>query len=404
MYICNYCNIEHEDDTKSEEHIIPKSLLNKTFVLKNVCKRTNNLIAHAVEKKILESDLVREILLRIEPHRKDVFVGKIVTETGEKHDRWINNKGQQILADRPRYERKSSITISVKKRTGELIDFDLKLPFDMITGGYASNNFWDKTDPAKKAKESVKQLQDYLDKCLKTPETNQELKAFLEENNAELREKEIVLIEEKLLAQEKLFDNLEINLKQDQEIWAMFFLKIAWTYSCRQLGREALKNNLSESILNFFSKNYLLINGDLNTTPLKKILRGPTTIKNENYYFWEYSIEKTQDFFEKFPESLKAEFKPVLEARIRGFEISKSLMFYGIKKDFSNINCLDKTLRKHRIKFIAMDISYPNEDSSNQKKQATGCEIELFGGIIYAQILISESVIHTEELSIEICF
>lgn len=70
---CVYCNHSHPTSAKSDEHIIPRALLNKNYVLQGVCARTNHYFSHAFEKRVLHLPVVEELLLMFEPPDKPEF-------------------------------------------------------------------------------------------------------------------------------------------------------------------------------------------------------------------------------------------------------------------------------------------------------------------------------------------
>src|SRR5580693_6873578 len=62
-YLCNYCGIDHDWETRSEEHVIPRLLGNESMVLKDACAYHNNFFACAFETEVTKSSFMRDVLI-----------------------------------------------------------------------------------------------------------------------------------------------------------------------------------------------------------------------------------------------------------------------------------------------------------------------------------------------------
>src|ERR1041384_1826386 len=128
---CFYCRIDHDESERSDEHIIPQSIGNKNYTLKNCCRTINHALAYGVENQFHELATIREILLLLNPSRpREVYLGPLKTRRGTTEHRYLID-GKDVLCDRMELATRNNITISVKAKDGTIHPFNLQLPFEV---------------------------------------------------------------------------------------------------------------------------------------------------------------------------------------------------------------------------------------------------------------------------------
>jgi hypothetical protein len=397
-YFCNYCGIYHDEATRSREHIIPEALLNKNYVLPNVCRFLNNYMSHAFEKDVIASEPMREIMLRVSPKSTHILVGDAVLPDGRRFNRWIR-QGTQVLGNIPRTKTVSTVPIRVKKRSGEFLDYDIDLPFELISELDGAHHLLKVERTRKKAKESVGRILTYLQECSINPGTNPGLQHFLEEHDATFPSpREVLLTEELARRTEEKFDDVKVEFTVDTEKWLKFYIKMAWTHARKTLGRSLLNNDLANWLFSYLTHEYVTGNP---CDQLKSLLREAVSIGGQDYYFWRHRPDETLDRVRQLPDSVRELCEPAAVRRLENLKTALTIATFGVKVDADFFNTTD--CRFHSLRFVEIPIGI-RENPQEQTGLGTACRIELFGGLYYSTVIVADSVIHDDEHKVVIQF
>ena len=227
IYYCYYCREEHEDSKgyeKSEEHIIPKKLGNKSYVLKHVCKSRNNLLASVYENPFYHTHLYR-LLNETSPLARG---GAPVIEQG--HHALMSKKGGGVNLTllKPIEENVSELRVGLKLPSGEEKSFKLELTESVTVGIQAKSGDIGKL-MKRRFKNVEKTLKDSLKKHIENGgECAEELRGFTfafepkedsaKFDNAELRS---------FTFDEQIIDDSNIVIK-------CYLVRIVYAFMCQE--------------------------------------------------------------------------------------------------------------------------------------------------------------------------
>ena len=186
MYWCSYCQSQHEDNTKGEEHIIPKSLLNKKYVLDTTCRYWNQYMSHSFEQKVLYSELMQYVLDIFAPKKpkRPAKLGEVFTEDGTMFPLFrVGRQEFMVTSPKPNEDKTNRIPIKITDPDdSRVIEFMLRLPFEYTTTLSGANKLLTAEKRKKKIEADNARLQKYLDDLCKNPEINQEFYAFFKKH------------------------------------------------------------------------------------------------------------------------------------------------------------------------------------------------------------------------------
>lgn len=379
QFECVYCNHSHPSDWFSLEHIIPKSLFNKSYVLSKACRLKNNYMSYAFEIRALNSDSLSELLILFDPPKKPVYRGIFKNNMNLELVRWSLPSGKFEFGNaRPDIEYRDNAEVMIEYNDGTKGTFMIDLPFKIvhkITGAPHMNKVFDRI-----AEKTHKELFYYLDSINKGTIHNDKLSEFLELNKAKFIFTEVAVTRE-LGEQKSLSRDIKFIVEGDDEAINMLLLKIAWTHAVKQLGREKLLNPISDSIIIYLTSFH--INDKRLISVFPDLFIKSYTIGDKEYIFWKYDIPRTIKMANELRnDDEKNNLLRHIKYRIDRFEFFKNIIVFNsepilnIETDYQN-----PTRRFHYLNIFTL---------SDENGSRTVCEIKLFGGAVNVLVQLSE--------------
>jgi hypothetical protein len=383
-FYCSYCNKPHPISWNTKEHIIPEALNNKKYILPFCCKHVNNYMAHSFEKRVLQYDLIKEILLLVTPPQKPIFRGNFKDSPYGVISRRILPTGKIELTEQIQKFETNTVKVNVKDKSGNIHTCDLTLPFSIVNRVVVPDSM---ANVRKRyAEQAKKQLSDYFIELDKNNSINPEFEKFLEEVDATFKYNPDIQIDEEKEHQEPkvLGRDLQEHITFDNEALIKLFLKIAWTHAAKQYGRERLSNPTSNWILQYLTEGH--ISDSYLTSKYPYLFTEPIDIDGDSFIFWKKGITDTGLIIEDIEDTQdKNDLFRLLKFNYDKNELSKQFI------EFKTIEVFDDALRTRVNEFRTHRLALKN--MSFGSNQATVCEIQLFGGLLEASVILSESPI-----------
>jgi len=392
-YICNYCGIEHDASTRSDEHIVPRKLFNSSFVLPDVCGFWNNFFARAFETEACNSTFVREILLELTPASERphgaVFLGTVRTSRQTTEDRWLID-GQQVL--RPRLARDAAhfLTIDAFDDKGERHDVQIRLPFAITAGG--TGDEYELARFRERMKKERRQVLDYVTRLARDPTLDPMLSVELQARGLRLREPKAVDLQEHQVSRVPggpVADILPNEHIVDRSLWTRLYMKIAWCFACSKLGRDVLVGLDGDRVLGYLQGDAVpdqLVEDVRRLDPpsVDLFFRG-ASIDARKVWVWRNSALLSDAKRTAVPAPVADVMSPFVAARLATEQVAASW-----------IQIVTSTLKRplgdeHR----SHSLSLRTEVRGGQA--ALVCDLALFGGLLAATVQLT-SALPAEEL------
>lgn len=294
MFTCNYCGVDHDDKLHAREHVIPESLLNRTVVLRNTCLFWNNYFARSFENEVTSSHIMREALRYFDSDRLKgkgaAYIQPVRTARGTTEHLWVID-GEEMLRDLPERKATNRLTIDAFDTSDERHPIEVELPFTYTVGGTGDPRAI--ADLSKKLEKERVRIGAYLTALAEDPSRNPLVAAELARRNLKLKPPKAVSFETTQTPKTPggLVDDIVPNVSAlPLEHWFRFYMKIAWTYACLCLGRDALMSIGGEDILsNIKAGRVATLAADAafraNPTVASSLLRQ-TSIAGEVVWMW----------------------------------------------------------------------------------------------------------------------
>jgi len=380
---CVYCGHVHPRDWYTVEHIIPQSLNNKNYVLNAACRRINNFMAHSFEKRIMQFELIKEILFLVNPPRKPVFRDNLETSLGVNITRWVLPSGKVEFAELPKYSETNYIQLSVKGRSGENFPYSLKLPFLIKSGVSGIPRMI--ASRHRHSEDGRQQITKYLTELSENPSIDKDFEKFLQEIGGTFTFKEVSVVETASQGTPiALPSELAKTMVIDNETLFKLFLKIAWTHAVRQFGIELLSGPIAKWILDYLATGYIEDNELIRSCPA--LFTNPVKIEDEEYVFWKYGLDETLSFIMQVPDELdRSDLLRYHKFRYQQFESASRLI------SFNAIPKIDDELRARRNELCYHNLSLKTIEVSG--RLITACCINLFGKLFEVKVQLSDEPI-----------
>jgi hypothetical protein len=380
-YICNYCGIEHADETNSDEHIIPEKLLNSSLVLPDVCRQWNNLFSRDFETAVMSSDFLRDVLLEFKQRPRGVqYLGSVETARGSTEHRWLVD-GDERLRDMPNPQRVEVVTIDAFDDQDRPHPVRVRLPFK-ITEKFRG----DDTAIAEERKKIEKQrakLLDYLTGLARDPSKDPDLHKELHERGLHLRAPKAVSFEETMSAGATggVFDDiLPKEYRLDGERWTKFYMKIAWCFACLKLGRARLIGLSGEQVLGYLRSGRvdprLVDEVRTQSQSIATELFRDASIDGEVSWLWSGTLDEATQQLALAPPSVVAQLGPVLQRRLEAQRLASTWVKASATLDRA-AGVPGAEHRYHQLRLQRVVVA---------EQTALVCEIRLFGGICVATV------------------
>ncbi len=383
-FMCVYCDQLHPMSCHSLEHIIPRALGNKNYVLPNACKFINNYMACSFEKRIINSEVMKEIQLIAYPPKNPYFRRNLGSSIEPHLAHYIFPTGENKKVQKPHDIEIDTVPMQLFGEKGKELTYELKLPFSII-GVKGATALISSAHLERRLKKFNPELENYVSELFKNPSINPGFFDFIKDHNINLDNKiydrKNRKVIPKIIKNSPLLQTDNITIFFDDEALTKFFFKIAWTYAAQEFGREKLTNSTSEWILDY------LVSGHVNDIELvamyPDLFLEPTKIDNEEYIFWKYDIKNTLAYINEnvFRDDLSRVMKHY------NYRLEK----HGYASNFiriSKIELLDDTMRKCATDYRHHELSF--KKITGNLENATVCLIKLYGGILEAEVLLSE--------------
>ena len=234
---------------------MPEKLLNKTLLLRDVCRFWNNLFARAFETTVTSSAFMREVLLEFTPvaerPRGVVYLGPVETERQKTEHRWLVD-GQPKLREMPNRTSASVVAIDAFDAAGDRHPVEVRLPFSITTGGTGDEHFVEEV--RKRLGKERRKILEYFTSLARNPAQDPALFQHLQDRGLHLREPKGVDVDEVSAARAQgglVDDVLQKLYALDPVPWTRFYMKVAWCFGCLKLGRPALQELGGDAVLNY---------------------------------------------------------------------------------------------------------------------------------------------------------
>jgi|GEM_PF-4705409 len=373
-------------DTRSEEHIIPEALGNKKHTLPNVCRRLNNYMACSFETHVITTPAMKHALLLVEPRpKKNIYLGTAKTARGTTEHRWLV-QGQEILSSLPEYEETSEVIVSTTDNSGKSVELKIELPFKVLK--YAKSGPASDLKAERRIRKEREDLSRYFKELVANPQINPRFNKLLQENNARLGDLRSVEATTKPGQELRgvVKDLLPLEHPLNEESWAKFFMKIAWTHAHKTLGPLTLQNPIGNKILSYILSGHFQPPELAQRTP--ELFRS-ATVDGETLYFWSRHPRESLTVAEQLTTpDLQYYLVPAARRRIQSLNEHVSLL--KIKTPvLPNLNTADiEPFKRHTLKLL--DIQVDNQPHG-------ACHIMLFGDLFEAIVLISDRSLGLEQ-------
>jgi hypothetical protein len=387
-YMCNYCGTPHDWATRSEEHVVPRKLLNAGLVLPDVCNFWNNFFARAFETAVCDADFVREILLALTPPserpRKAIRLGTVQTARQTTEERWLVG-GQEIL--RPKLARRATnvLTIDAFDDLGSRHPIDVQLPFNITAGGTADDHELDRFRG--RIADEHQRIFEYIRELARDPTIDPALAVQLKGRGLHLREPKAVEAEETLVERVPggpVSDILPNEYPLDVVVWRKFYMKVAWCFACLKLGRDVLVSLDGDSVLGYVQSD--AVPGEL--VDEVRRLDGPSVTKlfrsaslgGKPTWLWRESAAATDSELGSLPASVSALVAPLAVRRLASERLAAS---WASMKTATLERPLGLQHRSHSLRL---------RTEIRGIQAAIACDIGLFGGLLSATVQLTPSL------------
>ncbi len=387
-FLCVYCDEMHPMSSHSKEHIVPIALGNQSYTLSNACQLINNYMAKSFEKGIINSEVIKEINMMLNYPQEPYFRRNLNSSVEPNLAHYIYPNGENKTVQKPHDVETNIISMQLKGKNEEEFIYELKLPFPII-GLKGKTDLLKPEYAERRLKRFKNQLENYLNELEENPSINPEFHNFIIKNNIiyDRRERKIIPKIIKNSPSNISSDESKVTIYLDDELLTKFFFKIAWTHAVKVFGKEKLINPISRYIFDY------IISGHINDISLvhmyPELFLNPTKIGDEEYIFWKYDINKTLEIIRETV--FKNDFYRVMKHynyRCERFGLACN----NIR--ISRIELLDDEIRKnanHLYRYHELSLKSETENWTN----ATVCVVKLYGGILQAEVLLSEKPIVT---------
>jgi hypothetical protein len=377
-FYCLYCQSLHPIECISEEHIIPKFLFNKNHTLKNVCKKVNNYMANSFEKRILQMELFKELLLFFKPPEKPVYRGEIITNLDLQTYRYILPSGKHELTQHPAHSKTNFIQIPIRANSGLLL-YNLKLPFRVIEKIKGVSRMANKIQ--EHSESDKKEIFEYLKQLEANPSLNKDFEKYLKDVDGIFTFSDVAFkLESVTNPKIASLGRQALRFEVDYEILFKLFLKIAWTHSAKQFGLDWTSNKLSKWIISYLSSGH--IEDKDYKVKYPELFFEPVKIEENDYTFWKPNIEKSFKLIKAIPISKDRE-KLLIhhQKRVDEFAFANQFISYADAVEFD----VDNKSQKEELSYH--ELSFYNAPYGDT--EITICSISLFGGIFDVHIQVA---------------
>lgn len=392
-YDCNYCGVEHAIATRSREHIVPEKLLNSSLILPDVCAFWNNFFARAFETAVCDSDFVSEILLELTPPserpRKAIKLGTVQTARQTTEDIWLVG-GEHTL--RPKLARHPTNILPIQAFDDQGLPhaIDIELPFNITAGGTGDEH--EMARFRSRIAEERQRILAYLQRLARDPAQDPTLAGQLRARGLHLREPKSVEVEENIVDRVPggpVSDLVPREYALDAVPWVKFYMKIAWCFACKTLGRDVLLALGGGIVLAY-------LRSDLVPTELVDEVRrvdGPSADKlfrsaslgGQQTWIWRENAAATETALQLLPASVSSLVTPIATLRLAG---ERNLAAWAILGSAT----LERPLGpQHRVHSLRLRTELLGDQA------VVACDVSLFGGLLSATVQLTPSV-PTEEL------
>lgn len=395
-FFCSYCNKNHPMEWNTDEHIIPKALKNENYILKNTCRKLNNYMSHSFEKKVLQFDIIKLIMLLIDPPAKPTYLTEVKTNLDKEAYIYILPSGKMELTEHPIYEQHNAIEIKIIDINNEIHIYNLILPFTFKSGMIGIPRMV--TERKRVIEQERNKINKYLKELSNNPEINEPFFEFLKNVKGQYIFKPIIISENEPTEHPPvvLSENPKKTIVIDNESLYKLFLKIAWTHARNQFGAEKLSNPITNYILKYLTTGNIIDNKLIKETP--NLFTKPIKIENEDYIFWKYGIDDTFDKIQQIQNEIsKSDLMEYHIERYQQFNIIQQFIFFNYVKRF-DLEFMETINKEHRFH----NISLRTEEFAGQ--YVTVCHMQLFGGIFDVVVKLSDSplmVAYPKDIKIE---
>jgi hypothetical protein len=380
-FTCLYCDCEHPDGDESDEHIIPEALFNRRYVLGPVCKKWNNFMSFSFEQDMLRSKMFRELRLVVDRPGGRKRVGEVTDVNGQQYERYFEY-GREILKRKPVGQSANTIIVKARTEDGRVLDFELAVPFEVFRQIAGSTDMIKTEKITAKFDAELQRVLRYLTELADDPGSHPaDLAQFLAGHDAKLlRPKGGKVEHEWTDTPAVLVDNLAPeSFTVDHEHARKFFMKIAWTHACKQLGRHALNGPFARFMIEYVRSGWVV--------PAKAAfapdLFDRRMIDGTDMFLWAHPPAMSETVCAALDEDAKRELWPLARERLAQFHTAGNLISFlpvvlnfDHRLDYPEVRLHDLELRSGSVRGV----------------DGLSCRISLFGGTCVATVLLSTEV------------
>lgn len=381
VFDCVYCGHEHPRSFRSDEHVVPRALLNSAYVLRGTCNTLNQYFSHAFEKRVLQLPLIQELLLMFNPPKKLVFRERTPTANGGELVRWMH-EGKSEFGGMPEYSETDKCTVSITTANGDTLPITIRLPFLIVGSVQGLGRLLEVPD--RRVERDRRRVTEYLRALEADPESNADLAQALDENGGRFVAPRQVRMERSQGADhpEPHLAETTIPLVGDDELLTKLLYKIAWTHAARQLGRGSLMSGpFGRGMLEFLRSEHVIDNTIAAHT--RALFTKPVTVQGVEYVFWKSDLETTVRDVEAIGDGLQREtLDRLLAYRRHRAAFIRPYIHMEPVPPFDD--ALRASLPERRFHELSLRTAEPDS------RRFTVCDIVLFGGIVRASVPLSE--------------
>jgi hypothetical protein len=381
VFACVYCGHAHTRDSMTDEHVIPRALLNRNYVLRGACRRLNNYFSHAFEKRALQLPVVRELLLLFDPPRRPVFRGDVAAPDGRTFQRWVLPRGRMEIGELPTYTQTNKATVEIELPTGTRQPIEITLPFSMTASVTGLDRLLN--DRARITERDRQRLHEYLVELAKNPQANEDLSRALAATGGRFPPPRAVEVRESRLASAPPVqpESLTQELAGDDELLTKLFFKIAWTHAAKQLGRPALANRTSQWILEYLTTGHVIDSRIVKLAP--DLFTVPVEIDGRPYAFWKSDLRTSARAILAIEQRAeRATLERLFDYRAKRFQFGQQFI------RVEHIPSIDDEVRTQVAERRYHELELTTVEAGAGK--ATVCHVRLFGGSLKAMVQLSE--------------
>lgn len=387
---CLYCQISHLSELRAEEHIIPKALFNKNYILTDTCRKVNNYMAHSFEKRVLQLEPIKELLLLFGPPANPVHRGQVNTSFDKEVHRYILPSGKDELVEHPKYSSIDSIGIPITIESGEILMYNLKLPFSVVNEMTSIPRMAENRSKYYEREKSL--ISGYLKDISENPGLDKNFEGYLKKVKGKFTFKGINVIEEKR-------EGIETQLKEaptqtfqmDLEILFKLFLKIAWGHGAKCFDLSWPTSHLARWIISYLSSGSIDDKELLNKYP--HLFTESVSIEKENYSFWKFDMSESFSIIQKIPDRKhKKKLIDLHNLRFNQFRLASQLISYTDRVGIDETYRLQKDIMRYHELIITNMVVH--------NKEVAVCIIRLFGEVFEVVVQIANDAIAIEKESV----